>query len=127
MTNARQVPCRARWNLPSGARRVALIWLIVTECAMFTIFVVAYLFYLGKSLKRPSTIGGVKNAGFHSHHLSALEQPDDSCWPRERAFERRRTRARFLRLWWAGTIALGGYFLFGTARGMETSDLSTKD
>ena len=33
--------------------RVGVICLIVTEVAIFTIFVTAYLFYLGKSLNGP--------------------------------------------------------------------------
>ena len=39
----------AEWSLPSR-RKVAVACLIATESALFTIFVVAYLFYLGKSL-----------------------------------------------------------------------------
>src|SRR5690349_10368986 len=42
----------AAWRLPSR-RKVAIICLILTETAMFTIFVVAYLFYIGKSLTGP--------------------------------------------------------------------------
>src|SRR6185436_19290451 len=40
------------WILPSRAR-VGVITLIVAECAVFTIFVLAYLFYIGKSLSGP--------------------------------------------------------------------------
>src|ERR1051325_9042975 len=39
----------SEWILPSRAR-VGVISLIVAECAVFTIFVLAYLFYIGKSL-----------------------------------------------------------------------------
>ena len=42
----------AAWQLPSR-RKAAVAWLIITESAMFTIFVVAYLFYIGKSLTGP--------------------------------------------------------------------------
>ena len=42
----------AEWRLPSR-RKMAVACLILTETAMFTIFVVAYLFYLGKSLTGP--------------------------------------------------------------------------
>jgi len=42
----------AEWRLPSR-RKMAVACLIATETAMFTIFVVAYLFYLGKSLTGP--------------------------------------------------------------------------
>ncbi len=40
------------WRLPSR-RKVGLICLLATESSLFTIFVVAYLFYLGKSLNGP--------------------------------------------------------------------------
>ena len=41
-----------RWPLPSRGR-VGMACLILTESALFTIFVVAYLFYIGKSLTGP--------------------------------------------------------------------------
>src|SRR4030095_8022336 len=40
------------WRLPSR-RKVGVLCLIATESSLFTIFVVAYLFYLGKSLNGP--------------------------------------------------------------------------
>ena len=40
------------WILPSRGR-VGMIALIVAESAIFTIFVVAYIFYIGKSLSGP--------------------------------------------------------------------------
>src|SRR4029077_13928587 len=41
--------------LPSLSKgRVGMVGLIIAESAIFTIFVVAYLFYLGKSLAGPS-------------------------------------------------------------------------
>src|SRR5262245_29304180 len=41
-----------RWNLPYRAR-VGMFSLIGAEAALFTIFVVAYLYYLGKSVTGP--------------------------------------------------------------------------
>ena len=41
------------WTLP-GRGVVAMVSFIVAESAIFTIFVVAYLFYLGKSLTGPT-------------------------------------------------------------------------
>src|SRR5258705_12522607 len=41
------------WKLPSS-RKVAVVCLILTETCLFSIFVVAYLFYLGKSLSGPT-------------------------------------------------------------------------
>src|SRR5258706_12739140 len=40
------------WMLPSS-RKVAVVCLILTETCLFSIFVAAYLFYLGKSLTGP--------------------------------------------------------------------------
>jgi len=41
------------WTLPDRGR-VGVVCLIVTEFALFTIFVVAYVFYIGKSLTGPA-------------------------------------------------------------------------
>jgi cytochrome c oxidase subunit III len=41
------------WTLPSRGR-VGMLCLIVAEAAIFTIFVVAYIFYLGKSVTGPT-------------------------------------------------------------------------
>lgn len=41
------------WKLPSS-RKVAVVCLILTETGLFSIFVAAYLFYLGKSLTGPT-------------------------------------------------------------------------
>src|SRR5258707_7734160 len=41
------------WTLPDRGK-VAMACLIFAESAIFTIFVVAYLFYLGKSLTGPT-------------------------------------------------------------------------
>ena len=43
----------AAWQLPSRGK-VAMAGLIIAESAIFTIFVVAYLFYLGKSITGPT-------------------------------------------------------------------------
>jgi cytochrome c oxidase subunit 3/cytochrome o ubiquinol oxidase subunit 3 len=40
------------WKLPSP-RKVGMILVIMTESALFIIFVIAYLFYIGKSLTPP--------------------------------------------------------------------------
>ena len=43
----------ATWSLPDRGK-VAMAGLIIAESAIFTIFVVAYLFYVGKSLTGPT-------------------------------------------------------------------------
>ena len=45
------------WHLPSRGR-VAMFCLIIGESAIFIIFVVAYIFYIGKSLTGPAPRGG---------------------------------------------------------------------
>src|ERR1700676_3413646 len=41
------------WTLPDRGR-VGVVCLIATEFALFTIFVVAYVFYIGKSITGPT-------------------------------------------------------------------------
>ena len=41
------------WSLPSS-RKVAVLFLILTETGLFSIFLAAYIFYLGKSLTGPT-------------------------------------------------------------------------
>ena len=52
-TLAATIPVAERpWTLPPRGR-VGILCLIAGEAAMFTIFVVAYIFYIGKSLSGP--------------------------------------------------------------------------
>src|ERR1700684_55032 len=44
---------KVEWDLPARGR-VGMFALIAAEAAIFTIFVVAYLFYIGKSLAGPT-------------------------------------------------------------------------
>ena len=44
---------QAAWTLPDRGR-VGVLCLIVTEFTIFSIFVVAYVFYIGKSLTGPT-------------------------------------------------------------------------
>jgi len=84
--------------------------LIIAESAIFTIFVVAYLFYLGKSTSGPKPSEVLETPIFYTIcllsssltiHLAA------KCLARGIGFG-------FLGLWLL-TIALGGLFLYGTA------------
>jgi cytochrome c oxidase subunit III len=97
------------WSLPSR-RKIGVISLILTESALFTIFVTAYLFYIGKSLTGP-------------YPKDVLELPilaticllssSLTVALAERAF-RREDDAKF-RLWLLVTILLGLEFLGSTA------------
>src|SRR6202163_238923 len=44
---------QTEWTLPDRGR-VGVLCLIATDFALFTIFVVAYVFYIGKSLTGPT-------------------------------------------------------------------------
>ncbi len=97
--------------MPSFSKgRVGMIGLILAESAIFTIFVVAYLFYLGKSLGGPSP-----------KHVLELPIINTICLLSSsatimiavRALDR--GRENLFRIWWFVTIALGAYFLAGTA------------
>ena len=99
----------AEWQLPSR-RKAAVAWLIVTESAMFTIFVIAYLFYLGKSLTGPSPAQVLEMPIIST--LCLLGSSVTIMWAAG-AFRGAHT-VRF-RLWWTLTIGLAAVFLAKTA------------
>jgi cytochrome c oxidase subunit III len=88
---------------------VGMICLIIAESAIFIIFVVAYLFYLGKSLSGPAPKDVLELPILNSICLLASSVTITFAL---RALNRG-ARGVFTR-WWAVTIALGAYFLFGT-------------
>jgi cytochrome c oxidase subunit III len=96
------------WSLPYKGK-VGMACLIIAESAIFTIFVVAYLFYLGKSLTGPTPREVLETPIFFTVCLlsSSLTIHFAS------RFLDRGKRAAFLGLWFL-TIVLGGLFLFGT-------------
>jgi cytochrome c oxidase subunit III len=107
------------WKLPDRGT-IGVIFLIITETALFTMFVAVYLIYIGKSVNGPypkdvleipvlATIclwSSSLTIFFAEHALKKNEQ------------------GRF-KLWWTVTILLGAYFLFET--GMEWRKLIYKD
>ena len=112
MLNNASIPLAATsaaWQLPSR-RKVAVAWLIITESAMFTIFVVAYLFYLGKSLTGPSPAQVLETPVIST--LCLLGSSVTIMWAAG-AFRGAHT-VRF-RLWWTLTIGLAAVFLAKTA------------
>ena len=62
------------WSLPSR-RKVGVIGLILTESALFTIFVTAYLFYIGKSATGPLSQARARSAD-SGDDLFAIQQRD---------------------------------------------------
>jgi cytochrome c oxidase subunit 3 len=98
------------WQLPSRGK-VAMAGLIIAESAIFTIFVVAYLFYLGKSLTGPTPRAVLETPIFYTICLlssSLTIHFAAKCLARGIGFA-------FLGFWLL-TIALGGLFLYGTAQ-----------
>jgi cytochrome c oxidase subunit 3/cytochrome o ubiquinol oxidase subunit 3 len=104
----------ARHESPLSHERrgpVGMWCLIAAESAMFTIFVVAYLFYTGKSLSGPTPNDVLSVPIFGS---ICLFSSSVTILMAERAIDRGDV-SRF-RNWWFLTIALGVLFIFGTAR-----------
>ena len=87
-----------------------MLSLIAGESAIFTIFVVAYIFYLGKSVTgpRPADVLEVPIVGTICLLLSSL-----TIWRAEQAIEKDRIGS--FTAWLGVTIALAVTFLFGTA------------
>jgi cytochrome c oxidase subunit 3/cytochrome o ubiquinol oxidase subunit 3 len=99
-----------QWTLPDRGK-VAMAGLIIAESSIFTIFVVAYLFYIGKSLTGPTPREVLETPVFYTIcllsssitiHLAGM-------------FLQRGKSAAFLASW-SLTFLLGALFLFGTAR-----------
>ena len=101
---------RQSWQLPSRGR-VAMLSLIIGESAIFTIFVVAYVFYIGKSLYGPTPRQVLEIPVFNTICLLSSSL---TIWLAERSIENERMRG--FSLWWATTIALGIVFIAGTAQ-----------
>src|SRR5882672_10398729 len=98
------------WNLPYRGT-VGMACLIIAESAIFTIFVVAYLFYVGKSLSGPTPRDVLETPIFYTVCLLSSSLTIHFAG---KALERGR-RAVFLLLWLL-TIALGAFFLYGTGQ-----------
>src|SRR4029434_723824 len=99
----------AEWSLPSR-RKAGVIGLITTDSALFTIFVTAYLFYIGKSATGPypNQVLGLPILATICLLSSSL-----TVVLAERAFRRGHTGG--FRLWWLITILLAVAFLGSTA------------
>jgi len=97
------------WALPNRGR-VGMACMIITESALFTIFVVAYLYYIGKSLSGPyprqvldlpvlATVALLSSSITITLAVRALRGAQHGAF----------------NLWWFATIALGAFFLGATA------------
>src|SRR6201987_2672128 len=101
---------RGVWSLPYRGK-VGMASLIFAESAIFTIFVVAYLFYMGKSLTGPTPREVLETPIFYT--VCLLSSSLTIHFAGESLA--RGTGSAFLGLWLL-TIALGGLFLYGTAQ-----------
>src|SRR5580692_5895991 len=108
--NAMTTPFRGTWSLPYRGK-VAMAGLIIAESAIFTIFVVAYLFYVGKSLSGPTPREVLEVPVFYTICLLSSSLTIHFA---VKSLERGK-QGTFLGLW-LSTIILGGLFLFGTGR-----------
>ena len=98
-------------RLTSRARgRVGMFGLIAAEAAIFTIFVVAYLFYVGKSLTGPMPRDVLSVPIFYTICLLS-----SSLTIHLAVKALRRGNVRVFGDWWLVTIALGAAFIYGTA------------
>jgi len=98
--------------LPHELRgRVGMWCLIAAESAIFSIFVVSYLYYAGKSLNGPTPREVLHVPIFNS---ICLFSSSFTIVMAERAIERGITK--MFGAWWFATIALGAIFILGTAR-----------
>jgi cytochrome c oxidase subunit III len=96
------------WVLPDRGK-VAMACLIIAESAIFTIFVVAYLFYIGKSVSGPTPDQVLETPVFFTICLLSSSLTMHFA---AKSLERGRQVA-FLGLW-SLTVLLGGLFLYGT-------------
>jgi cytochrome c oxidase subunit III len=107
-TPVQEIP--VAWKLPYRGK-VGMACLIFAEFAIFTIFVVAYLFYVGKSLSGPTPREVLETPIFYTICLLSSSLTIHFAG---KHLERGR-RGSFLLLWLL-TIALGALFLYGTGQ-----------
>jgi cytochrome c oxidase subunit 3/cytochrome o ubiquinol oxidase subunit 3 len=99
-------PLSQEWRGPVG-----MLCLIAAESAIFAIFVVAYLYYVGKSVSGPTPGEVLRVPIFDS--ICLFSSSLTIRWA-ERAIEQGDVRE--FRRWLLVTIALGAVFITGTAR-----------
>jgi len=100
----------AVWKLPYRGK-VGMACLIIAESAIFTIFVVAYLYYVGKSLAGPTPRDVLEPPIFYTICLLSSSLTIHFA----AKLLGRGKRGAFLGLWFL-TIVLGALFLYGTGQ-----------
>jgi cytochrome c oxidase subunit III len=105
---AATVPIEKRWTPPSPGR-VGILCLIAAESAIFVIFLIAYIYYIGRSLSGPmprevleipilNTVCLLSSSATIHFAVRALQQG----------------KMLAFKLFWFATLALGAKFLIGT-------------
>ena len=112
-------PPIGEWKLPDRGA-MGIIFLIVTETALFTIFVVAYVVYMGKSLSGPYP-KDVLNLPI----LASVCLLSSSVTIVFAETALKKHRLGMFKLWWLATIVLGLEFLVST--GLEWKKLIYED
>ena len=101
---------KSDWILPSRGR-VGMFSLIAAESAIFTIFVVAYIFYIGKSIAGPLPKDVLDLPIFTTVCLLS-----SSLTIHLAVKSLRNAHVRAFGVWWFLTLILGAIFLAGTGR-----------
>jgi cytochrome c oxidase subunit III len=96
------------WALPSKGK-MGMLCLIAAESAIFTIFVVAYIFYIGKSLSGPTPADILRVPIFNTICLLS-----SSLTIHAAVSALRQGKSKVFLLWWGFTLALGLKFIEGT-------------
>jgi cytochrome c oxidase subunit III len=114
MKNASTIPidgaAEMQWTQPYRGT-VGMACLIVAESAIFIIFVVAYIFYIGKSLTGPTPAQVLELPIFGTICLLS-----SSITVHYAVSSLRKENLRNCSLWLAGTVLLGTIFLITTAQ-----------
>ncbi|HEY2120114.1 MAG TPA: cytochrome c oxidase subunit 3 [Candidatus Acidoferrum sp.] len=105
-----QASIEQQWSLPYKGH-VGMLCLIAAESAIFTIFVVAYIFYIGESLSGPTPREVLELPIFATVCLLS-----SSLTIHAAIGALRKLNNGGFRLWWFITLALGSIFLIETGR-----------
>lgn len=100
----------SQWTLPYKGT-IGMACLIAAESAIFTIFVVAYLYYIGKSVSGPTP-----REVLHLPIFATVCLLSSSLTIHAAVGAIRKGNLGTFRLWWFITLALGAIFLFETGR-----------
>src|SRR5580704_7636987 len=98
------------WNLPARGP-VGMYCVIAAEVAIFTIFVIAYIFYIGKSLSGPQP-----RDVLHAPIFLTICLLSSSLTIHIASRLLRTGKVVSFALWWLLTFVLGAIFLAGTFR-----------